>query len=617
MMGFVILTAMPVASQVATSSTTGTSSAPLPALQPIKVALIEWDLPAIVDASPGAIIVDTAGHDNNRVWFVTRLGAPPRVIRFEPAKSMMKGNALWTSWTLGEVPGFTGGIRRLRASYDRRYVFVRTTSSLQRIDTQQCSGTPKTCPRVEWIDQAGVTASDVAVDDRNHVFTTAATVADPGNLATSPTQGYVQMLKFVATPAPGPGAATVTRWTVGGGAGLCGDGIDLPTSGPCLSGIAVHPKNHDLVYFSQPSGNSIGELNVYTNKARRWSLSTLGVSEPRQLHIDRSGKVWVVTGSGDVISLDTGTNKMTRHQMPDAALANPFGIAPDDDVVGYTATDTNKVGMVHPKGNGTPVYPVPILATANPFPVDVVLGRADVASGYKEPHRKVVDGLITRKTDGVFVEAQLDTGTDGPLGGSNDSTLPLGITANRGKAQGTFFYAVGANGNLDPNTGAMLSDRVGFVRLHPREKIKFPRDDDDPDDGCEENDEAHHHGEPGDNDDDGLEDGYDQSTAYERVQGDYPAPLGAAQSTEYTVTTSTTSLALIATATSDDPLAAIGIDVFDPTGLFLVASVPGPGAAVATVPLPAAGTYRVRVRNFGLSAVTVTPKLIVRESIRP
>src|SRR6185436_6457189 len=121
----------------------------------------------------------------------------------------------------------------------------------------------------------------------------------------------------------------------------------------------------------------------------------------------------------------------------------------------------------------------------------------------------------------------------------------------------------------------------------------------------------------GDEDDDGLEDGFDQSAAYERVQGDYPASLGAAQSTEYTVTTSTTSLALIATAVSDDPLASIGIDVFDPAGLFLVASVPGPGAAVATVPLPAAGTYRVRVRNFGLSAVTVTPKLIVRESIRP
>jgi hypothetical protein len=380
-------------------------------------------------------------------------------------------------------------------------------------------------------------------------------------------------------------------------------------AGPCLSGIAVHPKNQDLVYFSQPSGNSIGELNVYTSKARRWSLASLGVSDPRQLHIERSGKVWVVTGSGDLVSLDPSSNKLTRHQMPDMAAADPFGVAPDDDVVGYTASATNKVGMVHPKGKGTPVSPVPILVSPYSVPVDVEVERAGVASGFEGPHRKVVDGLITRKTDGVFVEAQLDTGDDGPMGGPNDSTLPLGITANRGKAQGTFFYAVGAN--------AMAADRIGFVRLHPREKIKFPRDDDDPDDGAEEMDEGRHPSQPGDGDDDGLEDGYDQSTAYERVQGDYPAPLDAAQSTEYTVTTSATSLALIATAASDEPLAAIGIDVFDPTGLFLVASVPGPGAAVATVPLPAAGTYRVRVRNFGLSAVTITPKLIVRESIRP
>ena len=50
--------------------------------------IVEWDLPAIADASPGAMIVDTTGDDQNRLWFVTRLGAQ-RVIRLDPATSLM------------------------------------------------------------------------------------------------------------------------------------------------------------------------------------------------------------------------------------------------------------------------------------------------------------------------------------------------------------------------------------------------------------------------------------------------------------------------------------------------------------------------------------------------
>jgi hypothetical protein len=39
--------------------------------------------------------------------------------------------------------------------------------------------------------------------------------------------------------------------------------------------------------------------------------------------------------------------------------------------------------------------------------------------------------------------------------------------------------------------------------------------------------------------------------------------------------------------------------------------------AVAPVLLPAAGNYRVRIRNFGLLPISQTPKLIVREPWEP
>src|SRR3954451_19070848 len=87
--------------------------------------VIEWDLtsvPDTLDGNPGAMVVDKRGEDRNRVWFVTRLGdlagatdpadvtTPQRIYRFDPATSLYKSTARWSSWELrGDVLG--GGIR--------------------------------------------------------------------------------------------------------------------------------------------------------------------------------------------------------------------------------------------------------------------------------------------------------------------------------------------------------------------------------------------------------------------------------------------------------------------------------------------------------------------------
>ena len=134
------LLALPAAAQ--TQTTTILNPAPT-------ARIIEWDLPSEADMSPGAIVVDTQGHDKNqnRMFFVTRQGIPQaRVYRLEFPKSLMKGLAKWTAWQLSENSIITGGLRKVRASYDRRYVFVRTVFSLERIDTQNCtSGSNQTC----------------------------------------------------------------------------------------------------------------------------------------------------------------------------------------------------------------------------------------------------------------------------------------------------------------------------------------------------------------------------------------------------------------------------------------------------------------------------------------
>ena len=600
-----------------TTTTTTNTSTVASATAPPLARLIEWDLPAQADSTPGAVVVDTRGDDKNRLFFVTR-GVNPTLYRMEFPKSLTKGSARWTSWALNAI--LAGGLKKVRASHDRRFLFVRTITSdlgeaIERVDTQKCGS--GSCERTVWTDEnLGLDVSDVALDDYNNVFTAHTPFQDP-------TLSYIQRL----TPGSGS-SATITRWNVSGsGAGWCGyndtvagDSVNVP----CVAGISVHPSKNNLVYYSEPSLNAIAELNIGVNPPalRRWSLTdltsailaacpgcTTPIFGPRQLIVDGKAKVWVVTGSGHLVSLNASTSQMTSHEMPLNANADPFGLAPDDDVVGYTSSKNNRVGMLLPKGKSYYVASNPGSATKlDPITVTGTVEGSICSSGWVGPIGKTVDAIITSKADGTFIEAQIDTGTD-DNGKPSDSKNPLGITPVKAKAQGTFFYTVG-NNLATPGV-----DRVGFARLPIRGKIKYPRDDDDANDGWQGNHKWHDwHGHDGhDDDDDGFEDAQDSPTAHEDVQRGDSTPVGGGQSVSYPITASATTLALIAKAEAEDPLAQIGIDILDARGLLVATAVPTPGVALAQVLLPAAGNYTARVRNYGLLPVNQVPTLIVRE----
>lgn len=616
--------------------------------------VIEWDLPADVDFNPGAMVVDTRGEDNNTIWFITRIGAQ-KVYRFNLQSSLMKngGPARWTSWDL--IPDSnTGGIRKMRPSHDRRFIIARTPTSLQEVDTQACAAvgtklSPATCTsglrHWDFSDPetpAGAPfVSDIAVDDSRRVFTTGRSQAFP--------EGYVQMLvptKVAFTSSTSPinaPAGTVTRWSA--------PGVDqcqsLGISGFCNSGVDFHPQSagQNLVYFSDQgfadgSGNvigAIGELNVSNGQIRRWPMPALDaegnpVFEPRMLKIDSNGIVWVVTGSGHLVSLNpknssgcaTGKNRLTRHNLPPGALdKDGWGIAPDSNVVGYTDANNNKVGMLLPHDAGVCESPVPqlenrkldIAATVTTSPTAVV---SDVANA--DP--KTVLKQTTRKNDGTYVEAVIDM----PAPGSVDPTMkqpnslsPLGITPAKSKSQGTFFYAVGFSGGdpTDPTAGPVVAKRVGFVRLGVPERIRDPRDDDDDTDGFTTANPSWRIGHPGDDDGDGVDDQYDGKSSKENMTGYDPAPLPAMNTTDYAVSTSATSLALIASAQADNPTATIAVDVYNSIGTLVGTSGPLVGVAAATVPTPGAGNFTVRVRNLSGSSVNHTPTIVVREPLLP
>jgi len=619
-LGFALLAASPAAAQLDQTATTSGLTASPTGSQTTFTHIVEWDIPSGGDLEPGAVALDTQGKDKNRVWFLTRNGAQ-KVYRFDPAKSLMTGSAQWSSWDLSQTTPVdsTGGLKRLKPSDDRRYVFVRTNQTIQRVDTQNCKpatvktssspALPPSCELTVWQDQLGNTnVSDLAVDNTNRVFTT----ATPVSLDT--TAAYVQMLTPGLAPPAGPSVVKVKRWKVGGGAGFC---PQAGISAPCLSGIDVFSaKYKNLVYYSEPVGNNIGELNVATNAVRRWSLDKVNASEPRQLSIDRYGKVWVVTGSGHVVSLDPSSNRMTSHRVPVEVLAGSttgesdlFGVAPDDDVIGYTnaALSENKVAMVFPKGNA--VYVTPICDTIYPMTADVpVLAETSVFdSNSVKPQGKIAPVTITKKTDGTFVEARVDQAQCESSFCMNDapSLSPRGITPNRSKSQGTFFYTVAFSDAV----------RIGFARRPHREKLKNGRDDDD----CDDGEDAmmhpgwHDHSRVDDADDDGVDSKYDSKVSREDSQTGDATVLSAGQVAEYPVAASSTTLALIANVTAVDPLAQLGVEIYNALGALVASGTSVGGIAVATVSAPAAGAYNVRVKNYGAASVTQTPTLLVRE----
>ena len=619
--------------------------------------VIEWDLPATVDERSGGILVDMVGGIN-QVWFITRIGMP-RAYRLDLKAGKRVSDAQWFSWPLDAMAGPTSGLRRMKTSKDKRFIFVRSADSLQRIDTASCTtalnSSTVTCKRTEWRydfmtppDPGAVminaeSGSDIAVDDSNSVFT-AATLA---NLPSDGTPVFssvnpVPNTNFIERLNPNSSTNNVTRWYVSGGAGgPCGSDVINAASNPCLSGVAVNSSSKDLVYYAEPVGptggtgdGAIGELNTRTNQVRRWTFEKLNaafqaqgdtdlVQEPRQLQFDSDGTLWAITGSGHLVSLDIRRNRMTKHALPVRFDNDLFGVAPDGGLIGYTDSSTtrNTVGMLAPARNALPVTPTSTPVDYAVFSKDATTVDVERATGTTSPSPKVIDTKRTTKEDGTFSEGTIFSGTD-------DSSMPLGLTPDRSASVGTFFYAVGIAGT------APMVNRIGRIRL-PRvnERARVERDDDDADDDGiradvdDDNDndgiknafdaDNDNDGIPDvmddDDDNDGIEDSFDtpdhketkQTSAQDIVAGDYALD-------QFTLNSGT--LLAVLSATSSNPLASVSVEVLNDAGQVVASSLASPAAAVLTwTPPPTGGVFTLRVKNQSAAPCTISTKILTRE----
>ena len=389
-------------------------------ITPSNADFVEWDLPLLEGAGncPSSIGAVTRPPTGDPVYYVTngicfseshnnpgRLG--PVIVRFVPGTPLATGLATWRAWNLGGPIDATGGLKVTR---DERVAFVRTGREIIRVNmttnvlthwTDVDSGDPLAFSDLAMVERCGGYYIDVY----------------------SANNGVIQRL----TVQNGSNTASVKRWNVSGGAG-----------DQYLSGVAYFAGN-GRIYFSEGASNNIGELDPNTNKVRRWSVSAADPTMPtgpRQISIDTQGIVWVVTMSGHLVSLNPCTNDMSAYFIPGnggilspGAAANPFGIATSGGVVGFTESDSKKVGMLIPnKQTGTVT---PSSMTVTPTTPPNIAGSPEVINrDYGDVMPDAKSGQVGQHTDidplGEFVEVTTPDTGNFPMGIFRDVERPVG-----------------------------------------------------------------------------------------------------------------------------------------------------------------------------------------------
>jgi hypothetical protein len=633
--------AIPAAAQTATSSTPATPTTPTATSGHV---LVEWDLMSLGgDFLPGALTVDDRSSSrNSKVWFVTRASGTtgPRLYRLSPGLNMKKDSAAAKSWDLGAI--LTGGLK-LRHSDDGRFAFVNVTTAdvngaLVAIDTGDDS-------RITWTDRPFFDQmSDVAVDTRGGgiaVFT-AAPFYDAADTVSN---GVVQQLKpgypqFLNGQWVVP--AEVTRYPVGNGAGTCVDG---PSPGsPCIPGITVDRRRGRPIFFSEPTfapNGAIGEIDptpvrcptdpyATCARVRHWPLPT-GTGAPRQIRADELGRIWGITSTGTLFSLEILRNCdraiVTRHDPIGPGPEFLFAVAPAGGVIGFTDTDNNKVSMIFPEKTNQPIT----ATTTFVKPVKkTIYGKRECVYPTQQPiypRIAVANGLTYRNAgDGTYRETYIDTGVfQSGTGSPAASMSPTGMEPDGNWRTGAFFYGVGVSGG---------TNRIGHIefKIDKHRDVECRKGDRDRDhDGIDDqnDDDVDGDGIPNaldnDNDNDGIPDALDSDANGDGIEDVYQSPahreskrsdsgqMAAGEAREYEMEYDAHSVLMTAIVEASDLTAPLSIQIVDDNGVVLLTTPPALGKVVATATPLLAGVYTVRVINGGTAPVNYKTTLVGRQ----
>ena len=436
--------------------------------------IVEWDCPLTgqeapappVDPFPGALVTE-----GNLAWFVTR--GEPRLVRFTPGAQRETATATCNWWDLDPLTVTTGGLRFKPYSGQ---AFIRGITDITRIATT-------TNTRTRWVDGL-ISLSDVAVkvNGTTSVYTTGSTstsqacIDDPLTCLTVGQEGPFVVQRFNVN---GNGSGTVTRWVVGGGAGSVQ-----------YSGIDVHPYSGDI-YYSEPIDSNIGRLDPNTGAVRRWSLSSIGVTTPRQIDIDSAGMIWVTAGDGVanayLVRLNPTTNQALKAEIPLGFLSTPVALDADG-VIGFTTDNgIERVGMLTPAAgiledvdfSDSTITSVNVPLSATPVTITQFIGPAT-------PVVKLALATQTPTADGEFIEALIDLAVvedigdcgvpldpDYPEDPCAASTSPQGIANDPLGSLGMYYTAIG-NSVLRIAHVTLPSPAAGLVTATGRTALNDP-----------------------------------------------------------------------------------------------------------------------------------------------
>jgi hypothetical protein len=445
------------------------SAAPVAAQLPT-ADFIDWDLPQLAGAGqcPSAIGAVTLPPTGDPVYYVTRCPGPsrnkdnntpsgdpagvprigPALLRFFPGTPLGFGQASWRAWNLGNIIestvvdeaapalGPTGGMKITR---DESVAFIRASTEIIRVKMNSSYNN-----LTRWVDIAPVpdpdnpgstifvdpsSVSDLALVERKYCNVNYIDVYTTHNAASG---GVVQRL----TVQNGGTTATVKRWNVGT--------VGAPEF---LRGVAYFSGN-GRIYFSDAALDAIGELDPNTNKVRRWSLAPVLAAMPRQISIDSKGIIWVITGSGHLVSLNPCTNDMASYMIPGGTLFS-FGLGTSGGTVGFTQGDNNIVGMLIP--NKTPLPVSPTTPAPVSYTTTCLTGATETVfkdTGFVDPVRSDNVPVVPSNVDGEFLQAMLP----------REGNFPLGIFRDVERCVGNFYLLVTLGASpTDPDNNHRLT----------------------------------------------------------------------------------------------------------------------------------------------------------------
>jgi hypothetical protein len=341
--------------------------------------------------------------------------------------------------------------------------------------------------------------------------------------------------------------------------------------------------------------------------------------------IDDNGRIWGITTSGNLFSLDIERNynkaTVTRHDPLGAAPEDLFAVAPDGGTIGFTDSNNDKVSVLFPKRVTKTVYPKITYPRTITRVIDGI--REDVMSSphMVEPRYVTAEGVqYTNVGDGTYRETVISsTGVDDP----NPSLVPTGMAPDGARKTGSFFYGV--------TFGQEGRNRIGHleVPVDPKEETDHRKDDDDYDDDGDDDDhdgddDDDGHGDDVDDDDDndctpdsmdkdwdndGVENEHDSRSNRENKRTDRGS-MGPGQAKEYEMASDSNSLLMVAIVEAADLTTPLSIELVDPNGIVVLTTPPVLGKAVATATPALPGLYTVRVRNTGLKSTTYKTTLV-------